>query len=135
VVAPVGPAVNDYVYTVKAVGTGGTSAGTNAANVTFGLPTAPAALVAIPANVVGSATRDTVALTWAAAPVGTTVTIQRIRPAALGGGTTTLVVPVGATSFTDLNIQRSATAAYIYQIRINQGPLSSAYVQTSVIVN
>jgi hypothetical protein len=73
-----------------------------------------------------------VALSWAAATPGVTFTVQRITPN--GGGTTTLLTNSTATSFTDLNLRRN-TAAYIYQIRTNAGPLSSVYVQTSVVVN
>jgi hypothetical protein len=72
-------------------------------------------------------------LSWAAPAPGTTVTVQRIAPAALGGGTTTIVTNSTATTFIDLNVRRS-TAAYTYQIRTNAG-LSSAYVTTLVTVN
>jgi hypothetical protein len=122
-----------YTYYVTAVNGTVASAQSNSISVPFVAPTAPAPLTATTANVVGSATRDNVTLSWAAPAPGTTVTVQRIAPAALGGGTTTIVTNSTATTFIDLNVRRS-TAAYTYQIRTNAG-LSSAYVTSPVVVN
>jgi fibronectin type 3 domain-containing protein len=126
-----------YTYYVVAVNGNKTSAASGTVDVAFVAPAAPDALIALTAHNAGSTTRDTVTLNWAALPVGSNVTytVQRIRPANLGGGTTTLLLNSTATTFIDPNVQRSATAAYTYQIRTNAGPLSSAYVPTVLIVN
>jgi fibronectin type 3 domain-containing protein len=123
---------NTYSYTVFAANGAVLSPVSNEASVVFAAPATPAPLAAVPTRVVGSTTRSNVALSWAAATPGVTFTVQRITPN--GGGTTTLLTNSTATSFTDLNLRRN-TAAYIYQIRTNAGPLSSVYVQTSVVVN
>jgi titin len=123
---------NTYQYYVVAANSGVTSIPSGTIEVPFALPTAPAPLVATAVRVVGSNTRSNVTLTWGALPVGATVTVQRITPA--GGGTNTLLTNSTATGFVDNNLRRNALD-YIYQIRINVAPLSSAYVQTSVLVN
>ena len=123
---------NTYQYYVVAVNSGVTSAPSAISTVTFALPTAPAALVATPARVIGSNTRSDVTLTWGTLPAGATVTVRRITPA--GGGTATLLTNSTATTFVDLGLRRNASN-YIYEIRYNVGPLSSAYTQTSVLVN
>jgi len=125
---------NTYDYFVIAANGNKSSIASATVNVPFVLPTAPAPL-AQPAIAVVSATRANVTLTWPAAPAGATYTVRRIQPAALGGGTTTLLANTTATTVTDLNVRRSATAQYTYQIRVNVGPLSSAYVNTLVTVN
>jgi hypothetical protein len=123
---------HSYSYTVTAVNGLVVSPASGAASVAFVAPALPAALVATATTVSG--TRNNVALSWAAAAPGETYTVQRIAPASQGGGTTTLLTNSTATSFNDLNVRR-ATAPYTYQIRTNNGPLSSAYVQTVVVVN
>ncbi len=125
---------NTYVYSVVAVNGNKSSTASGTVSVSIVAPAAPAAL-AQPAVAIVSGTRANVTLTWPAAPAGVTYSVQRVTPTALGGGTRTLVTNSTATTFTDLNVTRSATAQYTYQIRTNKGPLSSAWVSTLVTVN
>jgi hypothetical protein len=130
---------NTYDYYVVAANGNKSSIASGTVNVPFALPTAPTAL-AQPAIGILSANRASVTLNWPAAASGATYTVRRITPAALGGGTTTLLANTTATTFVDMGgngtgVRRSATAQYTYQIRVNVGPLSSAYTNTLVTVN
>jgi hypothetical protein len=126
---------SSYTYTVVAANGAVTSPVSTGASIVFAAPAAPTAITAVSTNVLGSTTRANVLLNWAAAAPGVTYTVQRVQPAVLGGGTTTLLTNSTVTTFTDLNVRRNAPAPYTYQIRANAGPLSSAYVTTLVVVN
>jgi FtsP/CotA-like multicopper oxidase with cupredoxin domain/fibronectin type 3 domain-containing protein len=123
-----------YTYYVTAVNGAVASLPSNTVSVPFLAPALPAPMVAVVTPIVGSNTRSSVALSWAAAPAGVTYTVQRIAPAALGGGTTNLLTNTTLTSFTDPSVRRNAQP-YTYQIRANGAAGSTAYVTTSVAVN
>jgi hypothetical protein len=131
------PLVQGNTYTYYAVAINGlvVSPATATISVPFVAPVPPAAVGAVAARLPAPSNRSQVTLTLPPASPGVTYTVQRITPAGVqGAGTATVLTNTTLTTFVDSNLRRSVTP-YIYQIRANNGPLGSAYVQTSVLVN
>jgi hypothetical protein len=124
---------HSYDYTVTAANGAVVSPASNLSSVSFVAPAAPAALTA-PTLTLTSATRATVALSWPAVPGATSYTVQRQSTAGSNAAWTTLVNAANVLTLTEANVRRSATP-YVYQIRANGLAGSSAYTQSSFVVN
>jgi titin len=121
-----------YTYTVTAVNGAVASVASNSFSVPFVAPAAPAPLAA-PTLALTSATRATVTLNWPAVAGATSYTVQRQSTAGSNAAWTTLTT-ANVLTVTETNVRRSATP-YVYQIRANGPAGSSAYTQSSFVIN